>query len=134
MTVSVLVASGPGPICDPDWMRSMLALRIAEVGASRIVAALPTHGYRWTAKGGTAAKDVSFAEARRMAEQSRVALERDPKAKTLRAVKPGEWEIWVTDAELLATLARQATDAGVQRIALWRIGPEDPATWRALGR
>ena len=42
--------------------------------------------------------------------------------------------MWVSDAELLATLARQAHDAGVRRIALWRIGPEDPHTWQALAR
>jgi len=50
----------------------------------------------------------------------------------LRAAKPGEWEMWVTDAELLGTLARQARTAGVSRIALWRIGQEDPEIWQAL--
>jgi hypothetical protein len=49
-------------------------------------------------------------------------------------VKAGAWEIWVTDAELLSKLAHDAERAGVNRIALWRIGQEDPAIWRALGR
>ena len=40
--------SGPGAISSPEWVRSTLAMRIAEVGASRIVAALPTYGYRWS--------------------------------------------------------------------------------------
>jgi spore germination protein YaaH len=126
--------SAPGAISEPDWVRSMLAMRIAEVGASKIVAALPTYGYRWAAKRGTAAQSLSFAEAQQAAQQERIPLARDSRTRTLRAVKPGEWEIWATDAELLATLAKQATDAGVRRIALWRIGQEDPAMWRALGR
>jgi spore germination protein YaaH len=126
--------SGPGAISSPDWVRSALARRIAEVGTSRIVAALPTYGYRWSSKAKTEAEIVSFADAKRIAAQSRVVLERDATSRTLRAVKPGEWEMWVSDAELLATLARQANDAGVRRIALWRIGPEDPRTWQALGR
>ena len=59
---------------------------------------------------------------RRAAFQAGVQLTRDPKTITLtRRSKPGEWEIWVTDAELLAALVRQTTDAGVSRVALWRI-------------
>ena len=126
--------SAPGAISEPEWVRSMLAIRIAEVGASTVVAALPTYGYRWPVKRGTPAQSVSFAEAKQAAEQARVPLARDSRTRTLRALKPGEWEIWMTDAELLSTLARQAADAGVHRIALWRVGQEDPATWRALGR
>jgi peptidoglycan-N-acetylglucosamine deacetylase len=126
--------SGPGAISSPDWVRSALARRIEEVGASRIVAALPTYGYRWSSKTKTPAEVVSFADARRIAVQDHIPLARDAKSSTLRAVKPGEWEMWVSDAELLATLARQVHDAGVRRVALWRIGHEDPHTWRALAR
>jgi spore germination protein YaaH len=126
--------SGPGPISDPDWVRSTLAARIAEVGASRIVAALPTYGYQWQAKSGRPAESVSFADAQRTVAQAGVALARDPRSNTLRAVKAGAWEIWVTDAELLSRLARDAYQVGVTRVALWRIGQEDPAVWRALGR
>jgi len=126
--------SGPGPISEPEWVRSTLATRIKEVGASRIVAALPTYGYRWQTNGRAPAEDVSFADAQRIAEQSGVALKRDARTGTLRGVKSGEWEMWVTDAELIATLARQATEGGVARVALWRIGQEDPALWRVLTR
>jgi spore germination protein YaaH len=126
--------SGPGPISSPDWVRVSLARRIAEVGASRVVAALPTYGYRWSLKKPGPAETVSFAEAKHLAEQAHVPLERDPASHTLRAIKPGGWEIWVSDAELLTTLTRQAKEAGVQRTALWRVGSEDPSLWRALGR
>ena len=126
--------SGPGSISSPAWVRSTLAKRIAEVGAGRIVAALPTYGYQWSAKGGAAAEVVSLTDARRIASQSNVRLERDAATNTMRAVNPGVWEIWVTDSQLLATLVRQAEDAGVRRIALWRIGQEDPTLWRTLGR
>src|SRR4029077_11749227 len=69
--------SGPGAISSPDWVQSALARRISEVGASRIVAALPTYGYRWSAKQKTPAEIVSFADARRITAQSGIALERD---------------------------------------------------------
>lgn len=126
--------SGPGPISAPDWVRSTLALRIAEVGASKIVAALPTYGYQWSTGGRAPAEAVSLGEAKRIASKAGVVLKRDAQTRTLRAVKPGAWEIWVTDANLLATLARQTREAGVERVALWRIGKEDPEIWRALAR
>ena len=125
--------SGPGPIAEPDWVRNTLAMRIAEAGASKVVAALPTYGYRWRA-GHPAAEDVTFPEAKRIATQAGVRLTRDARTNTLRAAKPGEWEMWVTDAELLGTLARQARTAGVSRIALWRIGQEDPEIWQAIAK
>ena len=126
--------SGPGPISEPEWVRTVLAGRIAEVGASKIVAALPLYGYRWQSKPGTPAEDLSFADAKRIAAQSRVTLRRDEQSETLRGVKPGAWEIWVTDADLLSTLMRRVREAGVTRVALWRIGQEDPAVWQALSR
>ncbi|MGH7618551.1 MAG: hypothetical protein ACREPM_15130 [Gemmatimonadaceae bacterium] len=125
--------SAPGPISEPAWVRASLARRVAEVGASRIVAALPAYGYRWPTTG-KPAEDVTFADAKRSVTQAGVSLERDPRSETLHATKKGDWEIWVTDADLLGTLAREARQVGVTRLALWRIGQEDPATWRALGR
>jgi spore germination protein YaaH len=126
--------SGPGPISEPEWVRTVLAGRIAEVGAAKIVAALPLYGYRWQSKPGTPAEDLSFADAKRIAAQSRVPLRRDEQSGTLRGVKPGAWEIWITDADLLSTLTRRVRDAGVSRVALWRIGQEDPAVWSAIAR
>jgi hypothetical protein len=39
--------SGPGPVASPAWVRRVLAMRVREAGASRVVAGLPTYGYRW---------------------------------------------------------------------------------------
>jgi spore germination protein YaaH len=122
--------SGPGPISEPTWVRTALAARIAEVGSAKIVAALPTYGYQW--RPNRAAENVSFAEARRIAAGSGVRLTRDARSSTLRAVKPGAWELWVTDAMLLTSLVRQTEAAGVRRIALWRLGQEDPLAIVAL--
>lgn len=126
--------SAPGAISSPDWVRSTLAVRVAEVGPARIVAALPTYGYRWPAKRSVPADVVSFAEARKLAAESHVSLERDARTGTMRAAKPGTWELWVTDADLLSKLSQQVESLGVQRIALWRIGTEDPRAWEAVGK
>lgn len=122
--------SKPGPISEPTWVRAALAARIAEVGSAKIVAALPTYGYQW--RPNRPAENVSFVEARRIAAGSGVPLVRDARTSTLRAVKPGAWELWVTDGALLSSLVRQTQAAGVRRVALWRLGQEDPAALRAL--
>ena len=121
--------SGPGPIASPDWVRASLARRVAEVGASRVIAALPVYGYKWRTSGRAPAEPVSYADAKRLADSSRAPLTRDRASSTLRA-KAGDWEIWVTDAELFANLSRVAETAGVKRVALWRIGQEDARIWR----
>ena len=57
-------ASPPGPIASPEWVRRQLGMRVAEVGAERVVAALPLYGYRWRRAAET--EVISFEDARRL--------------------------------------------------------------------
>jgi spore germination protein YaaH len=126
--------SPPGPIASPEWARRTLGMRVAERGANRLVAALPLYGYLW--RPNTVAATIGYDDARRLATEAGTALARDPATATLHATRPGAdgWELWVSDAELVAALERVTTDLGVRRIALWRLGLEDPATWDAQPR
>jgi spore germination protein YaaH len=123
--------SDPGPLSAPSWVRSSLALRLAEAGPDRVVVGLPTYAYRW--RKGLPTEDVGYVEARRIATQAGVPLRRDEPTGTLRA-KTQDWEMWVTDATLLARLVRESREAGVRRFALWRMGREDPAIWDTVVR
>ncbi|MGH7663337.1 MAG: hypothetical protein ACRENI_03430 [Gemmatimonadaceae bacterium] len=123
--------SPPGAVATPAWAREQLALRIAEVGASRLIAALPLYGYLW--RQGAPGVVVGFDEARRAAAEDGEELEREPSTGSLRASSPGEWELWVTDAALLAELLATMSRLGVERFAFWRLGLEDPAVWPMLG-
>lgn len=125
------LTSAPGPIAEPAWVARMIAARVAEAGsAERLVAALPLYGYRWRRDAPT--EVVSFADARRIAAATRTPLARDAASHTLRATRAPEWEMWVSDAELLQRLLRESARAGITRFALWRLGQEDPAVWSAL--
>jgi spore germination protein YaaH len=121
--------SQPGPLSAPDWVRGALAVRVAEAGAQRIVAGLPTYGYRWRKELPT--QDLGYAEAQAVAARSGIPLLRDSATGTLRARAP-DWEMWVTDAQLLQRLVRESQQLGVNRFALWRLGREDPAVWQRL--
>lgn len=125
--------SAPGPVAAPDWVRKWLAVRVAEAGAERVVAALPLYGYQWRPDT-TVAATVGFEDARALAARSDVALQREPTSGTLRARDGERWELWVTDAPLLERLVGIGTTLGVSRFAYWRLGLEDPAIWGALVR
>lgn len=120
--------SAPGPIATPMWVRRTLARRVAEVGASHLVAALPLYGYLWRAN--QPGQPISFNDGRQAAAQANVDLVRDAASGSLHAVRPNDWELWMSDAELLRTLVGEVTALGVRRIALWRLGLEDPAVWQ----
>lgn len=124
--------SAPGPIATAEWMRRALSQRVADVGASRVIAALPVYGYQW--KPNQPARPIGFHEATRLALEANVELTRDPASLSLHAIQLGSWELWMSDAELLAALRSEVESLGVMRIALWRLGLEDPAVWTALSR
>lgn len=123
--------STPGPIADPAWARSWLAVRAREAGAARLVAALPVYGYAWRA--GRPAATIGYAEARRLATVGSP-LTRDESSGWLHGTGADGAAVWVSDASIVGRLAREARSLGVSRIALWRLGLEDPAIWPLLAR
>lgn len=125
-------ASAPGPIASPEWVRRQLGMRVAEVGAERIVGALPLYGYRWRRAAET--EVISFEDARRLSAMTNIPLSRDLGSATLNASSPEGWEVWVSDAVLIETLVRDARRLGVTTFALWRLGLEDPAVWDSIKR
>jgi spore germination protein YaaH len=121
----------PGPISAPDWVTRNLSRVVSEIGASRVIAALPFYGYHWVK--GKPGVGISYETARRNAERDRIVLQRDSVSRTLRGMSAdGSSSIWVTDATLLAELMRSAERLGVRRFAFWRLGQEDPAVWSRL--
>jgi spore germination protein YaaH len=124
--------STPGPLAAPDWVRGATKLWVGAVGAEHVVAALPLYGYRWPTTGPAAA--LSYANAQRDAAAAGVQLQRDTASSTLRATSPGAWELWISDAGLVERLVREVRAEGVNTIALWRLGQEDPGVWSVLSR
>lgn len=123
--------SPPGAIAAPEWVTRNLGVRVAEVGATRIIAGFPLYGYRWRRSAET--EVISYDDARRLTTMTNTALTRDHASGTLHAVSPEGWEIWVSDEVLLENLIRDARQLGVTSFALWRLGLEDPAVWSYIG-
>lgn len=124
--------SSPGPVATPLWVRRTLGRRVGDVGASHLVAALPLYGYLWRTN--QPGQTISFNDARHAVAQANVDLVRDPASGSLHALKPNDWELWMTDSDVLRTLVAEASALGVRRIGLWRLGLEDPAIWTQVPR
>lgn len=123
--------SPPGPVTSPQWVRGALALRVREAGADRLIAGFPTYGYRWIR--GKPTEALGYDEARRVATQAGVPLERDARTQSLHA-RADTWDMWMADAGTLRALVAIAQELGVNRFALWRLGREDPAIWGGVVR
>ena len=121
--------SSPGAVSSPEFVRRALAIRLAEVGADRLVAGLPTYGYRWIR--GRPTEAIGMLDARHVASTTGARLVRDSATGALRA-SGADWDMWVTDVSALRRLVLEVRHRGVRRIALWRLGREDPAVWTAL--
>jgi peptidoglycan-N-acetylglucosamine deacetylase len=121
--------SPPGPVAAPDWARQALAQRVADVGASRVVAGVPLYGYLWPA--GRPGQPISYGEAQRLALEGGTTLSRDPASVSLTASRVGEWQLWIGDASLVRRMVVDAQTLGVATVALWRLGLEDPEIWRS---
>lgn len=115
--------TAPGSPASPEWFGQKLRARAAEAGSNRIVAAVPVDGYRWVRYGD--ASRVSYQDANRLLERTGSRIERDPVTQTLHA-EVDNTEIWISDAQLVNILVRDARRMGVNRFVLWRLGGEDP--------
>ncbi|MGQ0714129.1 MAG: glycosyl hydrolase family 18 protein [Gemmatimonadaceae bacterium] len=120
--------SEPGPVSAPGWMTRNLSRIVGDVGASRVIAALPFYGYHW--REGTAGVGVSYDAGMFTAERAGIVMRRDSASQAMRGTSTdGATSIWLTDAALLERLVRDVERLGVPRIAFWRLGQEDPAVW-----
>jgi spore germination protein YaaH len=119
--------SGPGPVAPPAWVDTALTVRLAEVPAERLVAALPLYGYRWPRS--AAGETIGLADAQRIADSAKVPLVRDSASWHLTAELPDGGALWVADEAVLARLLAGAQQRGIRRAAFWRLGLEDPGVW-----
>lgn len=124
------MGSAPGPVAARTWARDALGRWVTAAGADRVVAALPTYGYRWRTDQPTDV--VGWADVQRLARTAGRTPERDSASGALHLQIAPDDEAWLADAPLVAAMAADAKTLGVRRLALWRLGLEDPAIWPAM--
>lgn len=116
-----------GPVNDPEWVRSHLALALKAIPPEKLVQGLAVYGYRYLPDGRKSSGTWMFY--RGLALSRGIVPSRDPASRTLR-FPLGEDAVWFEDAESIALKVAAGRKLGVRRFGLWRLGGEDPELWK----
>ncbi|OLV18729.1 glycosyltransferase [Deinococcus marmoris] len=129
-------SSKPGAVASQGWIEKHLRQRLKEVPAEKLTLALGGYGYDWAGPG--QGVTVSFQEALEQARTSGVQPYLDRQTLnptfTYSPEKEGEAQhtVWYLDGVSLYNQAQLARTLGIEQVALWRLGSEDPGVWPAL--
>ncbi|GGJ77225.1 hypothetical protein GCM10008939_21630 [Deinococcus aquiradiocola] len=124
----------PGPVAAQGWLQDTLQARLAQLPAGEVVLDVGNYGYDWGAHGGST---LSYQDAVTQAQSAGVSPHLDAGSLnptyTYRAAD-GAHTVWYLDAVSTFDSVQAARRLGVNQVALWRMGTEDPRVWRVLNR
>lgn len=122
----------PGPIASNDFVSDTLRGATEHAAAKKLVAGLAIYGYDWV--GADPADPLSFVDAHTAAKDAHAIMSWDTSGNShfTYSDDEGRHDVWLTDAGSVWNHARAAAAAGIDTVALWRLGGEDPGIWAAL--
>lgn len=129
-------SGGPAGAVSPlDWFNYVVSYASSVIPASRLVIGMPFYGYDWPT-GGTAS-GVTFSEALKISTQLNRTIRFDQASGeyTFTYVKDGIGrEVWFQGAMSTELRIQIVKNHGIDQVAAWSIGAEDPRTWEVIRR
>jgi cellulose synthase/poly-beta-1,6-N-acetylglucosamine synthase-like glycosyltransferase/spore germination protein YaaH/peptidoglycan/xylan/chitin deacetylase (PgdA/CDA1 family) len=125
----------PGPIASQMWFEQAVATAIRGVPRDKIVVTVGSYGYDWFGKQG--GQPMAIDEAWQAARDSGAVPVFDrASGNSSFAFEDGNvrHDVWLLDAASAYNQMKFLTRAGVNGVALWRLGSEDPGVWNIFGR
>lgn len=125
----------PGPVSPLGWFKQVLSYVVATVPKEKIVAGIPVYGYDWPAGG--KGRGITYEECVRQAELHGVEISFDAESGevTYKYESGGVLhEVWCNTAKSAELRFEAALEYGINRIAFWRVGAEDPRFWSIIKR
>lgn len=131
-------STGPaGPVASEPWFTTQARRFLAAIPPGKAILALGAYGYAWN----DATSDVEAMTHQEVLETARAhgvlprwdAVSRNPYL-TWSDPDSTDHVVWYLDAVTGYNQARTAESLGAAGVGLWRLGGEDPALWRVLGR
>lgn len=120
----------PGPVAGIDWYAGTLAKLPDAVRRGKLVAGIAGYAYDWPAKGGAATLAVPAARALADAHGTSVVVDGPSgNGHFTYDAEDGRHSVWTVPADAMTSEIAAAHSAGIMRIALWRLGTEDPGFW-----
>ncbi|WP_407540287.1 glycosyltransferase [Deinococcus radiomollis] len=125
----------PGPVAAQGWLQSTLQVRLADLKAGQVVLDVGNYGYDWAA-GQPRASNLSFQDALTGARDAGVKPTLDAGSLNPTFKYQGDTgaahTVWYLDAVSTFDQVQAARRLGVNQVALWRMGTEDPRVWQVL--
>ncbi len=126
-----------GPIAAQSWFNDRLAYALKVVDPAKTVVCIGNYAYDWytTKEGKHATDNWTVGEAWLIAHDSGAQVQFDPASGNPYFFYEEDGirhEVWMLDAVSAWNQLRSVNDTSVSGVALWRIGSEDPAIWRAF--
>lgn len=125
----------PGPIAAQSWFETVVARAARQIPREKLIVALASYAYDWTAGGDTIADSVE--DAWLTARESDAMPRHDPRSgnSSFSYEENGlHHEVWLVDATASYNQMAALADMGIHATALWRLGTEDPSVWAIFGR
>lgn len=125
----------PGPIASQPWFADSVARAVRGLPPERVVVALGSYAYDWEQGGDAIAHSVE--DAWLAARESGVEPRFDrPSGNSGFAYLEGgkRHDLWLLDAAALHGQLATLRSMGLNSVALWRLGTEDPSVWTMFGR
>jgi cellulose synthase/poly-beta-1,6-N-acetylglucosamine synthase-like glycosyltransferase/peptidoglycan/xylan/chitin deacetylase (PgdA/CDA1 family)/spore germination protein YaaH len=124
-----------GPIASQRWFIEQVARSAQGIPRGKLVVAFGNYAYDWTAGGATDAPSIE--EAWLAAHDSAVkpVYDRPSGNSHFAYAEAGRThDVWMLDAASAYNQLKWLSGNGLQAVALWRLGAEDPALWQLFGR
>ncbi|WP_242182600.1 glycosyltransferase [Sphingomonas sp. CARO-RG-8B-R24-01] len=128
------VGGESGPIASQGWFEQSVARAVRGVPRSKIVVAIGSYGYDWHDGGG---EPLSIDEAWQNArESSAMPVFDKASGNTSFAYMEGKSRhvVWLLDAASAYNEMKFLNRVGLNGVAVWRLGAEDPGLWSVFGR
>ncbi|MDO7840972.1 glycosyltransferase [Sphingomonas immobilis] len=126
-----------GPVASQAWFQQAVARAAHGVPRDKIVVAIGNYGYDWHSDSEAGGDPIAIEEAWQAARESSVTPTFDKASgNTGFAYMDGKvrHELWLLDAASAYNQLRFLNRAGLNSVALWRLGSEDPGLWSIFGR
>lgn len=125
-----------GPIASQPWFLHQLRNAVTQIGRDKLIVAYGSYGYDWHGEGKDAHVDaLTIEEAWLAAHDSGAKITFDAASgNTTFAYNDGttDHHVWMLDATAVWNQLRVTHAMGVNSVALWRLGSEDPGIWAGL--
>ena len=125
---------GAGPITPTHWLEKVIKYAKLTIPKEKIVIALPLYGYKWWESGYV--ESLRYVDIIEELGANTYSVKHPPIGGASYKVfhNKTSYEVWFNDAEVIKKLLTIIDNEGLNKVAFWRAGHEDPKIYETITR